>query len=154
MPKRVKIGDVVEIVTQRGFAYAHYSHKHPRFGALLRVFRGIHSVRPTNLAAIILEEPQFLVFFPLGAAVNRQIVFVVGNLPLPQHAQLFPMFRSGIADPVTKKVNVWWLWDGKKEWRVGTLTAAQQKLSMRHIVNDTELIDRIVRGYNPENVGF
>jgi hypothetical protein len=41
--KRPRIGDVVEISTPRGLAYAQFTHKHvtpPKFGALIRVAPG------------------------------------------------------------------------------------------------------------------
>lgn len=106
------------------------------------------------MAEIVLDEPQFLIFFPLGSAVNQQIVVIVDNLPVPQHAQPFPIFRNGARDPATNTVNVWWLWDGEKEWRVGSLKSAQRSLPLLRIVNDTALIEMIETAYNPEDDGF
>jgi hypothetical protein len=99
---------------------------------------------------VALGDVQFLTFFPLQAAVNKDIVAVVGNCPIPTEAAEFPIFRAGVADPKTGKVNVWWLWDGEREWRVGTLTPEQRRLSFRAVWNDTMLIDRIVAGWRPE----
>ena len=45
--KRPRIGDVVEISTPRGLAYAQFTHKHdapPKFGALIRVAPGYYDV--------------------------------------------------------------------------------------------------------------
>ncbi|MEJ2528408.1 MAG: hypothetical protein P8Y49_10155 [Sulfurovaceae bacterium] len=42
MAKRVKFGDVIEIVTSKGYAYAQYTHKDSMMGALLRIFKGIY----------------------------------------------------------------------------------------------------------------
>jgi hypothetical protein len=144
--KRLKIGDIVEITTGKGLAYAHYTHKHhtpPRYGALLRVFGKIHGVRPGDFTELVRNRPTFMCFFPLGAAVNRGIVSIVGNVAVPLEAQAFPTFRAGMA-------NVWWLWDGEKEWRVGELTAEQRRLSIRGVWNDTLLIERIESGWTPE----
>jgi len=44
MPRRVKIGDIIEIPTSKGLAYAQYTHNHkqrPHFGALIRVLDGL-----------------------------------------------------------------------------------------------------------------
>jgi hypothetical protein len=150
---RLKIGDIVEITTGKGLAYAHYTHKHhthPRYGALLRVFGKLHGVRPSDFTELARNRPAFMCFFPLGAAVNRGIVSIVGNVVVPLEAQAFPTFRAGVIDPSTRKVKVWWLWDGEKEWRVGEITAEQRRLPIRGVWNDTLLIERIESGWTPE----
>ena len=53
MPKRARIGDVVEISTKRGFAYGHYVLRHEQMGALLRVFPGFFSERPTDFTELV-----------------------------------------------------------------------------------------------------
>lgn len=147
---KLKIGDVVEIKTAKGLAYAQYAHKHKQYGALLRVFGDFHDNRPNGFAELVKNKPTFMCFFPLNAAVDQGIVSIVDNVALPTEAQAFPVFRSGVTDPSTRKVGVWWLWDGEKEWRVGDLTAEQRKLSIRGVWNDTLLIERIESGWTPE----
>ena len=146
----VKIGDVIEIMTGKGYAYAQYTHKHPQYGALLRVFRGLYASRPDRLEDILKHEIQFSTFFPLKAAVNRGITSVVANHPVDRLLQEFPLFRAGVVDPTTGKVAVWWLWDGQNEEKVGTLTNEQRKLPIRGVWNDTLLIERIESGWTPE----
>ncbi|OWY27051.1 hypothetical protein [Herbaspirillum robiniae] len=145
--KKLKYGDVVEIKTKNGLAYAQYTHKHKQFGALLRVFSNIYTSRPGNLPELIKLEPTFICFSPLGAAVNRGIVSIVDCAAVPLEAQAFPTFRAGIINPSTKKVDVWWLWDGETEWRVGEIDAEQRKLPIRGVWNDTLLIERIESGW-------
>ncbi len=91
-----------------------------------------------------------MLFFPLNAAIDQHIVSIVANVALPSDAQKFPTFRAGVVDPATRKVGVWWLWDGEKEWRVGQLTVEQRCLSIRGVWNDTLLIERIESGWTPE----
>ncbi|NBB48893.1 hypothetical protein GVN24_11475 [Rhizobium sp. CRIBSB] len=148
---RPKIGDVIEIKTSCGLFYAQFAHKHPRYGALLRVFGNSYALRPFGFDDVVKSDPAFMCFFPLGAAVNRGIVPIVGHVVLPPEACPFPVFRSGVVDPSTGKVAVWWLWDGEKEWRVEELTAEQRKFSLRGIWNDTLLIERLETGWRPEN---
>lgn len=148
---RPKIGDVVEIDTGEGFAYAHYSHQHSMYGALLRVFADLKSERPTDLASLVAGRPTFQNFFPLAAAVNRRIVSIAGNVPLSEEAKRFPTFRAGVEDPATGRVALWWLWDGQKEWRVGPLTAELRPLPIRDVWNDTLLKERILSGWTSEN---
>jgi hypothetical protein len=69
-------------------------------------------------------------FYSLGAAVNRKLVEVVGNVPVPDHLKPFPIFRRGNFDPKTKAVARWWLGglENEKSWRVGTFALEQWKL--------------------------
>jgi hypothetical protein len=83
---RPRIGDVVEIRTPRGFAYAQYTHEHrepPRHGSLLRVLPGLYERQPQDLASLVEQEERFSVFFPLGAALARRIFRIVGNADVP-----------------------------------------------------------------------
>ena len=147
---RLMIGDIVEIKTLKGNAYAQYTHKHSQYGSLLRVFKGFYSSRPVVIEDIMKNDIQFSIFFPLKAAVTQRIVEIVGNIPVPKPLEQFPMFRAGIADPVTGKVSVWWLWDGKNEEKVGSITNEQRKLPIRGVWNDTLLVERIESGWMPE----
>jgi hypothetical protein len=154
--KRVRFGDIIEIVTSKGLAYAIYTHRHvtpPRYGAVIHVFDQMYESRPANVAEIASNPVRFATFFPLGAAVNRKLVEVIGNVPIPDNLMRFPIFRNGNADPQTKKVAVWWLKDVEqgKSWRVGTLTPEQRKLPILEIWSDIYLIHRIEEGWRPEN---
>lgn len=147
---KIKIGDVIEIKTKNGWSYAQYTHKHTQYGALLRVFGDIYKSRLEDFSELVKSNPAFMCFFPLGAAVDQGIVSVVGNTDLPVESRVFPTFRAGVVDPATRRVGVWWLWDGEKEWRVGELTSDQRHLSIRGVWNDTLLIERLESGWRPE----
>lgn len=149
MAKRVKLGDIIEIPTSKGLAYAQFSHLHPRYNALLRILPGLFDLRPADLSSIVESPEVFVPFFPLQAAINQDIFEVAGNHPVPDFAKSFPLFRAGVIDPATKKVNIWWLWDGTKEWKVGEITPEQRNLPLRGIWNDTLLIERIESGWTP-----
>jgi hypothetical protein len=152
--KRPRIGDVIEISTPKGLAYAHYTHRHdtpPKFGALIRVLPGLHKVRPVTFASLVQASAQFITFFPLGAACSRGIVSIVANEPLPEHAAVFPTFRSG-ARGKDGLVKTWWLWDGKKQWRVGELTQKMRAFPIRGVWNDTLLVERICSGWRADDV--
>ena len=152
--KRPRIGDVVEISTPRGLAYAQFTHKHdapPKFGALIRVAPGYYDVRPASFSQIVALQPQFMTFFPLGAACNRRLVTIVANETVPDHAAAFPTFRSGVRGP-DGTVKIWWLWDGTNERPGGTRPQAMGSLPSRAIWNDTLLVERIVSGWRSEDV--
>jgi hypothetical protein len=147
--RAVQIGDVIEIPASRGLAYAQYTHEHstaPRFGSLIRVLPGFYQEPPKTLEPLVQQAHVFVVFFPLKSAIRQGIVRRVANVPVPPMARGFPVFRDGLANPKTGKVDVWWLWDGQKSWRVGTLTEEQKSYPVRQIVNDTMLIMMIEKG--------
>jgi len=149
--RKPKIGDVIEIPTPKGLAYAHFTHKHdapPKYGALLRVLPGLHVTRPSNFAALVTQPPQFTTFFPLGAACNQGTVSVVAHEPIPPHTSEFPIFRSCIRTREGR--GPWWLWDGNKEWKVGELEPGMEQLPLRGVWNDTLLVERIIAGWRHE----
>jgi hypothetical protein len=151
---KVQFGDILEIRTSKGLAYAIYTHRHeqsPKYGALIRVFDQLYQSRPVGISDLVNIPIRFSTFFPLQAAVEKGIVEIVGNVSTPDSLKSFPLFRSGVIDPQTKKVRTWWLWDGEKSWRVGDLTIEQRSLPIRGIWNDTYLVHRIEEGWRPEN---
>lgn len=145
MSKRPKIGDIVEIpLPDNGTGYAQYTHKHKQYGALLRVFQVREKVG--DITELSNASHQFTSFFPLGAAVNREIVRIAGNLPVKDEFKSFPIFRAGVANQ-SGVVEVWWLWDGENEERIGKLSPTQMEYPIRGVINDTLLIERICSGW-------
>jgi hypothetical protein len=151
--KRPQIGDIIEIPTAVGLAYAQYTHQHdkpPKMGALIRVFDRIFDRRPTDWSDIAASPVRFSTFTPLSVAVHRGTFKVVGHHEVADENKVFPLFRNGNPHLQTKKVAVWWLWDGEKEWMVGKITDEQRKLPLLAIMNDGFLIMRIEQGWTPE----
>ena len=150
--KRPRPGDVVEIPTPAGFAYAQFTHKHtapPRYGALLRVLPGIFATQPADFATLVQQRERFLVFFPLGAACNRGITRVVAEEQIPLWAYRFPKFISGNRDR-SGKVRLWFVWDGETTRPAEALTEEEQRYPIQPgIWNDTLLVERIVNGWKP-----
>jgi hypothetical protein len=152
--KPAQIGDILEIRTPGGFAYAQYTHEHdrpPRYGALIRILPGLFAERPGDLSLLAQQKERFSVFFPLAAALRRGIVSIVADAPVPERCLPLPIFRSGIRTPSTGQVMTWWLWDGIKEWRVGKLAPSQEHLPVLGVWNDTLLIERIASGWSPSD---
>lgn len=145
-----KIGDLIEIGVSSGWAYALYTHSSKMYGALLRVLPGIYSSRPDDLLNLTSQRPLFSCFFPLSAAVKQGRVAVVGKTPIPDKLKTFPVFRAGMVNPQTGKVDNWWLWDGDNEVRIGDLSPEQRKLDIRGVWNDTLLIERVEKQWRPE----
>ncbi len=150
MMEKLKIGDIIEIKTAKGFAYAQYTHKHKTYGALIRVFDEIYNKRPQFDKNFISQEIRFSTFFPLQVAIKKGIFEIVKNETIRQELITFPVFRAGAIDPATKKVSNWWLWDGEEEWEVGKLSQDQLNLPIRGVWNDTLLIKRLESDWRPE----
>jgi len=150
--RRPKIGDIVEVPTKKGLAYAQYTHKNAKMGPLLRVFDAQFPARPTHFASIATLPVQFSTFFPLGAAVHRGIFAVVAHENISAVNLAFPVFKNGVPDPGTNKVTNWWLWDGEKEWPVGKLTEEQKSFPDSQIVNDTMLVHLIETGWTSKQL--
>jgi hypothetical protein len=145
-----RIGDVIEIPTARGLAYAQLTHKAPIYGHLIRVVEGIWQTRPQHLDEVVNAATRFFIFFPVAAAINQKIVSLAGNLNVPPQYADFPLMRkAGLEPPGGGNVD-WWLWDGKEDWRIGALTPEQCRLSIAQVVNDTALIQMIDSDWHPE----
>jgi hypothetical protein len=149
---RPQIGDVIEIATPKGFAYAQFTHKHERYGVLLRVLPGLHSQQPFAFGELTAQRSLFSTFFPLGVACSRGIVRIVASELIPEHSASFPIFRSFHRDASGRRAGPWFLWDGQREWRVETLSDEQLRdYPPRGIWNDTLLIERILAGWRHEH---
>src|SRR5713101_3185521 len=60
MAKRIKIGDVVEVPTSKGLAYAQVTHihneEHSSYGPLVRIVPGFFTKRPERFDAVRAQE--------------------------------------------------------------------------------------------------
>lgn len=155
--KRPKIGDVIEIETNQGLAYFQYTYKYiepPKYGALIRILPNLFENRPTDFSKLVNEKERFFVFFPLGAACNRNLVKIVANEPIPEESSGLPLmrlsssYRSKSGSLVEYDCRIW---NGKEERNVGKLTNKYKHLSLLQIWNDTLLIERIVSGWKPSD---
>lgn len=147
-----RIGDVVELVTPVGLAYAQYTHDDETYGELVRAIGRAFQTRPApdSLTALVAGPTAFHAFVFLQDAVKRGHVAVLGSYRVPDHARPFPVFRDGLPNPRTRKVDDWVLWDGKRQWSVAALTDDQRKLPLRRILSIETLGSRIAKGWRPE----
>lgn len=149
-----RIGDIVELQTKKGFAYAQYSHEHeeqPRYGSVLRVLPGFFSDTPADLPRLVSQAELFSVLVPLKASLRESALKVVGSVPVPEMSRPFPTFRSGVSDPPDSAVKVWFLWNGGNRERIGELGRGQRSLSILEIVTPALLAKRLEEGWTPEN---
>jgi hypothetical protein len=129
-----------------------YVNDEPQMGELMRVLPGLYDNVPECLIGLVEQRERFVTFFPLAAAVKRQIVRYVDNVPVPAVVDHFPVLRSpGYVNPATNEIESWWLWNGESAWRVDELSDAEKNFSLKSIMNDTLLIERIISGWTPAN---
>ncbi|WP_226489101.1 hypothetical protein [Pseudomonas sp. B20] len=147
MAKKVKLGDILQVLTSQGVAYAQVTHKHPEFGFLIRVFPGFHKEQPKDFSKMLEKEPQFSAFFVVQSAVNQGLLSVVGNLPISENLQEFPTFRSrngGEGGSI-------WLWNGGEAVRLAReISSEELKYSTRGIISAPLLVERIENNYRAE----
>lgn len=147
MAKRVKSGDIVQILTSEGVSYAQLTHVHDEYGYLLRVFDGTYEEIPKNWLEGVTRSVQFSAFFPLQSAVNQSLLSVVANCPVSDTLAEFPVFRSrsgGVGGSI-------WLWDGTSSRMLDrALTDNEYRFPVRGIVSAPLLVERIATGYRAE----
>jgi hypothetical protein len=146
----VRIGDVFGIKTANGEAYFQFVKKVAPMGSLIRVLPGTYSNGRPDWDELVGLDTNFWIFFPVSAALKQGVVQKITNCAIPEHSRNTPVFRAGVVDPTTSKVETWWFWDGDKEWKVGAITEEQRKLPIRGSWNDTLLVKRIEDGWLPE----
>lgn len=147
-----EIGDVVEITTPNGFGYVQYTHFDDSYGEVVRVLDGTFGERPDAdiLAKLAAGPTAFHAFVILQQAVKHAEATVVGSYPIPPHARKLPVFRTGLPNPRTRKVDDWVLYDGERQWPVGAITDEERKLPLRRILPVGTLGARIASGWRPE----
>lgn len=146
-----RTGDVFAIKTAIGDAYFQFVKTIASMGSLIRVLPGTYADGQPELASLVERETNFWVFFLVATAHKRGIIRKVANCHVAEHAKATPLFRAGIPNQSTGKVENWWLWDEEKEWKVGKITEEQRRLPIRSAWNDTALVERIESGWLPEN---
>ncbi|MGA1833425.1 hypothetical protein [Rhizobium wenxiniae] len=147
MAKRLKLGDIFQILTSRGVSYAQYTHRNAEYGYLIRVFSKAYRQVPRDFSVVVEGELQFSTFFPAQSAVNQGLISVVANAPVPSQLKHFPIFRSRNGGPGGSL----WLWDGAISTRLERdLRPEEMRYPTRAMVSAPLLIERIEVGYRAE----
>lgn len=151
--KRALVGDTLQITTAKGYAYAQFTHRNKLLGCLIRVLPGFSPtpLDPKALAAKVQGDTLYHTFLFEDCLHEKPTIQIIARLPIPEHARSFPLFKAGLRDPKTNKVETWWLWDGEKEWRIGPLPDHQKSLPVREIWTYKILVNRLEIGWLPEH---
>lgn len=147
MAKRVKLGDIVQILTSEGISYAQLSHINKEHGYLIRVFEGKYGRIPEDWMEVVSRPVQFSAFFPLQSAVNQSLLAVVRNCTIPEAIASFPTFRSRNGE----RGGSIWLRDGNASTMLDRpLGEEEQSYPVKGIISAPLLVERIEKGYRPE----
>lgn len=149
---RIKEGDLFEIETPEGKAYFQHIIKDPMMGHLIRVFPKIYSQALDYPEAIVKEKESFFTYFPLAAALKKNIVRYVGKSNVPFESKKPTFMRQALSIGNGGKVLNWRIinMDSGEIEVVESLSEDQKKLSLRECWNDTLLIERICERWKPE----
>ena len=140
----LKPGFAFSLVCDLGFAVGLMTHYVRRTGHLVWIAEPIFDQEPSLEDIEKIESWRWPIFFPLGAAVRRQLVTELGLIPVPSSLQAFPTLRSGSRSmgwTAFTEVN------GERR-RLGP--ASNPSIPIYKVVNDAALKEMIVSGWNPE----
>lgn len=139
-----RLGDLVEIATDKGLVYAQITHKHPSYPPVVRAIAGVHDKRPDDVVTVAQGETAFVAMITLdGAMKNLGAAFeVVGRVDIPDDQRAFPTFRMPIRDKQGEIV-YWWFWDGRSLSYDTDLDAEQEKLPLRAVMTGRRFLDLV-----------
>lgn len=146
----IPIGTIVEIPTRIGFAYVQNTHYVPDMLDLITVFQPLFDRRPSDVGMIATAPVRFRSFMPLEVELERGDAQIVGRAAVNEENAVFPTFRSTSERPGDPP-KPWWLWNGKRQWKVSRLTSEQLKLPFNEIISLSLLRSRIETDWTPES---
>ena len=136
-------GDLVEIETPGGLAYAHVLLRPASYPPVLRLLAGRHDRRPDAPGLDLAAGPVLMV--PLAEVADRLGLraSVIDRVPPPER----PRFRMAVRDRAGR-VLYWWFWDGDTLSFSDDPDTAHDALPLREVtgaerfralLNDTDL---------------
>jgi hypothetical protein len=136
-------GDIVEMETPRGFAYAQVSHDHPSYPQVVRVFDRIFDRRIDDTDALVRLPVQFLAMISLAAVLERKRCArrLVGNVPV---SEPFPVFRTPVRGKQGEIIYCW-LWDGRSLSIEADVAGPHQNAPLREVMGVGDFWDRLAQ---------
>ena len=111
--RRVRVGDVFQILTAEGVCYGQLIHTHPKWAYIVAIFREFFDEAPEDFEAVVSKEPQFITAFLVQSMVRGRFFQLVANVPVhPRHRE-FPIFR-GTNNLGSGERTILWFWDGEE----------------------------------------
>lgn len=143
----LRIGDICEIPLPSGKkGFAQYVHYDKNFGPVVQVYALVTDTTP-SVDEILRSGAKFPpVITGVQSAVKVGLWSVIGHAEIG--APIALRFRNGVPDK-TGKVQVWWLYDGERETRVGRLPPGAERYELLIVWAQDALAKRIDTGENP-----
>lgn len=82
--KRAKIGDVYYVKVPNGYKLYQWAYNIPKIGAYIRVFDGLYSSLPNNVAEIAAGPHSYIISFYSSRAYRIGLANLLGNFPVPK----------------------------------------------------------------------
>ncbi len=101
MARRVKIGDIFEVETQKGFIYFQYVYRRVDKLQTINLFNYVSKTK-LNLEEIDTSNIKLTVEYPVTIAYNRHMIDFIGNKDFPEF--IYPKYKISRAI-ITK--NAW-----------------------------------------------
>lgn len=139
-------GDIVEITTPNGLAYAQVTHRHPAYPEVIRLLGGLHDTRPADLDALAAGPTRLTAMIPLGGAIARGSLRAerIDARAVPAPDTTFPTFKMPIRD---KKGGIayWWFWDGEGLRYDEQPGPEADAMPLREVLTADRLLERIAQ---------
>jgi hypothetical protein len=149
--RRVKIGDMFQILSRKGICFGQILHEHVQWGYIIGIFYDFPEQHPKDFKEYVNRRPDLITPFLINIAVSRGYFAVVDNVPVAAVNAKFPIFR-GTNNPGEGDNTLWFFWDGKREWRVERqLTDEEKFYPEKSLPSAPLLIEYIEDGYRVED---
>lgn len=147
--RKARFGDVIEISTPRGLAYAQYATRHPDYGDVIRILPGLFVTRPANLEGLV-QEVGFFAFYPLVVAVSRGMVDVVANIQNPAGCEGPRKLRRAGARSNEGRALTWVITGENGDYVRENLSLEEKRLPIVAIWNHEMLVQQLASIWHPE----
>jgi hypothetical protein len=148
MTKKPKEGDIFEIPIPNGKkSYGQYLH-YSKMGPIIQIFSLI-SEGDVTINRILGSKPLFPpVITGLFAALKEKKWRIIGHEPITDFVH--PMFVTTLYDQHTGEASVWFLWDGQRDIRIGSVLPQEYKnLEFLVVWDPSNVVHRIETGEMP-----
>jgi len=153
--RTAQLGDIVEIQTAKGLAYAQHVNNYMKRASdcpLMRILPGVFKTPLEDFEHLVAQEGSYCCFWQPDFSEGR--VHRVANVPVPKQFRKMPMFKSrAVAVLPSGRVSEWSLWNGisRGNKAIARLTAEQKRYPLQEIVSLDFVICRIERHWRPEH---
>ncbi|MCA9039234.1 MAG: hypothetical protein KDA65_02690 [Planctomycetaceae bacterium] len=145
--KRPQIGDVIEIPTPEGIAYAWYTHKNEKWGEFIQIFKGLYPEPQSDLSNVLCQPLPYGTFYDLTWSIKQTEVRIVENVPLTEEQVKLPLFKKANCELRSWKALSWSLWDGKDYQNLDYLAPEYYDLPCLEIPSYLAIVEHIVQGW-------